>query len=196
MERRINKKINEFLGNYKTEVKDYILSCKDNIDGTIDNWDGKDTESMTSLKNIVSGELMTLLQQIYDHPNISLIKEDFTKRKRVKNIVPFFDRCIACRASQEQCTRRKKDKNNFCGTHIKGTPHGIIKEHKPEGPIEKKVNVCVRDIKGIMYYIDNDGNVYDTEECMGNQKNPKIIAKYIKTMVDGESEYSIPAFNI
>ena len=52
MERRINKKINEFLGNYKTEVKDYILSCKDNIDGTIDNWDGKDTESMTSLKNI------------------------------------------------------------------------------------------------------------------------------------------------
>ena len=196
MERRINKKINEFLSNYKTEVKDYILTCKGNIDHTIDHWDGKDIETMDSLKNIVSGELMSLLHQIYDHPNISLIKDDFTKRKRVKNVVPFFDRCVACRANQEQCTRRKKYKNNFCGTHIKGTPHGIIKEHKPEGPIEKKVNVCVRDIKGIMYYIDKDNNVYDTEECMGNQKNPKIIAKYIKTMVDGEAEYSIPAFNI
>ena len=53
-------------------------------------------------------------------------KEDFIKRKRIKNIVPNYERCIAKRANGEQCTRRNKNGEQFCGTHIKGTPHGII----------------------------------------------------------------------
>ena len=43
--------------------------------------------------------------------------------------------------------------------------------------IEKKVSIWVCDIKGIMYYIDNSNNVYDSEEVMKNKVNPKIIAK-------------------
>ena len=55
-----------------------------------------------------------------------LSKEDFQKRKRVKNVVPQFERCGAKRANGEQCTRRKKDDSCFCGTHVKGTPHGEV----------------------------------------------------------------------
>ena len=47
-----------------------------------------------------------------------------------------------------------------------------------------------------MYYIDNNNNVYDSEEVMKNKINPKIIAKYEKNIIDGEPVYSIPSFNI
>ena len=42
----------------------------------------------------------------------------------------------------------------------------------------KKVTVYAKEINGIVYYIDNDGNVYDTEDVYQNKQNPKIIAKY------------------
>ena len=44
----------------------------------------------------------------------------------------------------------------------------------------------------VIYYIDNNFNVYQTEEVVINKVNPKIIAKYTKV---GDT-YSIPAFNI
>ena len=45
------------------------------------------------------------------------------------------------------------------------------------------------DIKGIIYYVDDDGNVYDPQDIIENNKNPKIIAKYIKEA----DEYKIPS---
>jgi hypothetical protein len=52
----------------------------------------------------------------------------------------------------------------------------------------KKIEVNAIDIKGIVYYLDDNGNVYDTEDVISNVKNPRIIAKYEKT---GDN-YSIP----
>jgi hypothetical protein len=109
------------------------------------------------------------------------------KRKRVKNMVPTYERCCAKRANGEQCTRRKKDEFQYCGTHSKGTPHGIISDKEPINTTTK-IEVSAIDIKGIVYYLDQNSNVYDTEDIISNQKNPRIIAKYEKI---GE-EYSIP----
>ena len=196
MERRINKKVNEFLSKFKENIKEFVLTSQGNINDSMEIWDGEDMESMTTLKTAVSIELMSILQQVYDYQGVSLQRDDFAKRKRVKNVVPFFDRCVACRANSEQCTRRKRDKSNFCGTHIKGTPHGVIEEHDNATEFEKKVSIWVCDIKGIVYYIDNNNNVYDCEEVMKNKVNPRIIAKYVKSIIDGEPVYSIPSFNI
>ena len=52
----------------------------------------------------------------------------------------------------------------------------------------KKIEVNAIDIKGIVYYLDQVGNVYDTEDVISNVKNPRIIAKYEK---NGDN-YSIP----
>ena len=52
-----------------------------------------------------------------------------------------------------------------------------------------KVEVSAIDIKGIVYYLDNNGNVYDTEDIIANKKNPRIIAKYEQ---NGET-YTIPS---
>ena len=76
-----------------------------------------------------------LIQYICDYNRLSLCKEDFMKRKRVKNAVHLSDRCCAKRSDGEQCTRRKKaDHVTFCGTHLKGTPHGVynITEEKKQ----------------------------------------------------------------
>ena len=142
--------------------------------------------------NMKSEQLDCLLQYIYDYDKLALDVDDFKKRKRVKNFVPVFDRCCAKRATNEQCTRRKKEGFEYCGTHIKGTPHGIVETDTQEQIVTEKVEVWAQDISGIIYYIDNRNNVYKTEDIVANKTNPKVIAKYQKT---GEV-YTIPEFHI
>jgi len=170
MEKRLNKK-----------AETYITSFKDNI-----------REKVTQMGMSKNADVNQLLQYIYDYDRLSFNKEDFQKRKRVKNFVPIFDRCCAKRASNEQCTRRKKEGCEYCGTHMKGTPHGIIDAQNDVKCTTQKIEVYAQDIQGIIYYIDKNNNVYQAEDIIGNKINPKIIAKYVK---DGET-YSIPEFNI
>ena len=140
-------------------------------------------------------EKQKIIQYVYDYSILSLDKEDFAKRKRVKNVVSFCDRCMAKRAEGEQCTRKRKGDSLFCGTHIKGTPHGVVEETDCNNNIlsQKQIQVTAQEIKGIIYYLDDNGNVYKAEDILQNRNNPQIIAKYTKT-IDGN--YSIPEYNI
>jgi hypothetical protein len=170
MERRLNKK-----------AETYITTFKDNI-----------REKATQMGMTKNEEVNKLLQYIYDQDRLSFTKEDFQKRKRVKNFVPIYDRCCAKRANEEQCTRRRKEGCEYCGTHLKGTPHGIIDEQNEPKNNTQKVDVWAQDIQGIVYYIDKNKNVYQAEDIVGNKVNPKVIAKYVF-----ENEvYTIPEFNI
>lgn len=171
MDKRINKKITEYLSNFKDNIR------------------LKADELGIAKKE----EVCSLFQYIYDYERLVLTKEDFVKRKRVKNMVDFCERCCAKRATSEQCTRRKKEGSDYCGTHIKGTPHGILDNNNEEVKQNtQKVEVWAQDIQGIMYYVDKFGNVYKAEEIILNKVNPKVIAKYVK---NGE-HYSIPAFGL
>ena len=198
MERKINKKIDEAFTNYKQDIKAGIVGAITAINCKIDEVESVMTAA--TIKQSVQTELMNLLQELYDQPVLKLEKTDFQKRKRVKNVVPLHDRCIACRASGEQCTRRRKGDSEYCGTHIKGTPHGIISKEKQDSEPKctvKKVSVWAQDIKGIIYYIDDTNNVYETTVILQGTDNPKIIAKYEKSLDDeGNVAYTIPSFGI
>ena len=170
MEKRLNKK-----------AETYVTTFKDSI-----------REKAAQMGMSKNDQVNQLLQYIYDHDRLSFVKEDFQKRKRVKNFVPIFDRCCAKRASGEQCTRKKKEDSDYCGTHMKGTPHGIMDNQQENKFTTQKIEVWAQDIQGIIYYIDKNNNVYQTEDIIVNKINPKIIAKYVKT---GE-QYSIPELNI
>lgn len=170
MERRINKKLESYI----TELKDSVRAKADQL--------GLATDP----------NLSQLVQYIYDYNRLVLGKEDFLKRKRVKNVVHLSDRCCAKRASGEQCTRRKKTDCEYCGTHMKGTPHGVCANDEDDKPVGQKVEVWAQEIQGIIYYIDKTSNVYQVEDIIANKVNPKVIAKYVK---NGEI-YSIPEFNI
>lgn len=168
MEKRINKKIEA----YTTAFKEKILE-------------------RSSQLGIKDEQLNSLMQYIYDYERLSLNKDDFLKRKRVKNVVPYFDRCCAKRASSEQCTRRKKEGCEYCGTHMKGTPHGLV-ENEENKQTTQKIEVWAQEILGIVYYIDKFCNVYQAEDIVNNKTNPKVIAKYVK---NGDV-FSIPEFGI
>jgi hypothetical protein len=170
MEKRLNKKL-----------ESYITTFKDCI-----------REKATNMGINKNEQVNQLIQYIYDYDRLSFNKEDFQKRKRVKNFVPIFDRCCAKRANEEQCTRRKKDGCEYCGTHLKGTPHGIIDNQNEPKNNTQKIEVYAQDISGIIYYIDNNNNVYQAEDIISNKINPKIIAKYVKEGLI----YSIPEFDI
>jgi hypothetical protein len=170
MERRLNKK-----------VESYITQFKDNI-----------KEKAIQMGILNNEEVNQLIHYIYDYDRLIFNKEDFMKRKRVKNFVPIFDRCCAKRATGEQCTRRKKDGCEYCGTHTKGTPHGIIDNNNEVKVNTQKIEVWAQDIQGIIYYIDKFNNVYQAEDIVVNKINPKIIAKYVKN----DELYSIPEFNL
>jgi hypothetical protein len=170
MEKRLNKKLEAWITSFKDDIR----------------------EKATQIGISKNDQTNQLIQYIYDYDRLTFGKEDFQKRKRVKNVVPFFDRCCAKRASNEQCTRRKKNDIEYCGTHMKGTPHGIIDNQNESKPNTQKIEVWAQDIQGIVYYIDNSYNVYQAEDIIINKLNPKIIAKYIK---NGDV-YSIPEFNI
>lgn len=173
MEKRLNKKMDAHLQQFKEEIRREI----DDLDILIDD------------------KISSLLNFIYDYKGLKFDTTDLQKRKRVKNSIPKFDRCSACRANGEQCTRRRKGDFEFCGTHTKGTPHGIIDTNGTSNPSRntQKIEVWTVDIKGILYYIDNFNNVYQTEDIVENKVNPSIIAKYVK---DDNDVYSIPEFGI
>ena len=169
MEKRIGKKHDA-----------YMCDFKDNI---------RDKAELLGLK---SDAMNGFLQYIYDYQRLNFDKDDFAKRKRVKNVVPLFELCCAKRANNSRCTRRKKDGSNYCGTHMKGLPHGLIDTQEETEQEVQKVEVWAQDIFGIIYYIDKNGNVYQTEDIVINKYNPKIIAKYVKT----STGFSIPEFGI
>ena len=183
MEKHINQKIEQYQVAFKNDIKKWLLTHNISV--------------VDSKNNVMNGEF---LQFIYDYNSMQMNETDFKKRKRIKNAVPQFELCIAKRANGEQCTRRKKTDGeyketttNFCGTHVKGTPHGVITNDVEMPKPNTKVEVWVKDIKGINYYIDANHNVYKPEDILSNKVNPSVIAKWVKVT---EDIYSIPQFGI
>ena len=153
MENKINKKIEAYIEKYRETIRDKIKILNLN----------KDTQ-------------MELLETLYSFNQLHLEKEDFMKRKRLISQIPILDRCTAKKANGEQCTRKRKSDCNFCGTHDKFQPHGIIKKDDNITSL-KKCSITIKDNNGINYYVDDNGNVYDTADILTNSITPKIIGK-------------------
>jgi hypothetical protein len=187
MERRIHARIDEYIIKLKNDIALRLQNISDELEASRNN-------SVNLIIDETKMKCNSFAGFIYNYEKLRLGKEDFMKRKRVKSVVPIYDRCCAKRANGEQCTRRKKEGESYCGTHIKGSPNSIVDDVSPcETPTTKnvKVDIWAQDIKGIIYYIDKMGNVYDTEDIMKSDKHPKrIIAKYQQ---DSAGKYSIPS---
>ena len=155
MERKINAKVSAWCSTFKKDVVDLIVKTGD-------------------------GNSAEVAKYIYNYPIIVLESTDFKKRQRIKNDVPLHERCCALRANGEQCTRRKREGIKFCGTHVKGIPHGEIDNMEPTQKAQKKVQVWTEEVSGIIRHLDKEGNVYDPIDIYQNNKNPRIIATYSK----------------
>jgi len=170
MEKRITTKVDDFFHTFKNDVR------------------AKSIE----LEFTETAKIAQLVEYILDYNRVILQKDDFTKRKRIKNSIPDLNRCVAKLANGEQCTRRRKNECEFCGTHTKGTPHGLMVQSAESANTMQKMDVFAVEIKGIVYYVDAFTNVYKTEDVLENKENPDIIAHYIKM---GDT-YTIPEFGL
>jgi hypothetical protein len=167
MDKRINKKLESYISEFKNNIR----SKADELE-------------ITNIPNVEK-----LLTYVYEYDRLTFIKEDFMKRKRNKTGISVCERCTANRSNGEQCTRRKKIGHEFCGTHTKGIPHGICSQIDiPQETKINKIEVRVQDINGIMYFIDLDNNVYQTEDVLKELKNPKIIGKCV---TNNNGEFSV-----
>lgn len=157
MENRINRIVDGYMANFKDSLRNLINTMDIN----------KDFKT-------------TLFEFLYNYDKLEITKENITKRKRVKNVLPVIDRCIACRANGEQCTRRRKDENEYCGTHIKNRPYGVITNASTS---QNTVAVCLRveEVNGIVYHVDELNNVYHNEDIIGKVNTPRIIGKFSNT---------------
>jgi hypothetical protein len=189
MERRVNKRIEDYIIGLKNDVAKKLQQIVNLLEVT----DASTKDELMRAVDNTKLQCNSMAGFVYNYEKLRLGKDDFMKRKRIKSVVPIYERCCAKRANGEQCTRRKKDGETYCGTHIKGTPHSIVDEVECEAPTTKnvKVDIWAQDIKGIIYYIDKAGNVYDTEDIMKIDKYPRrVIAKYHQ---DEAGKYSIPS---
>ena len=157
MERRVQEHCNNYMKSYKEFIRATM------IDDTL-------TENQK-------------LEKIFHFESLNINLAQFTKKKRVRNIIATEDRCCAYRADKDRCTRKKKDGHDVCGTHMKGTPHGMINSNETTVS-SKKIEVYTRDIQGIVYYIDADNNVYNSADILRNKQFPTVIGKCIEN-VDG-----------
>ena len=191
MERRRGTKIDSYTITFKDEVASKLrdlnaaVSAVSNAKHNVT--DSKDKDQQMQNQQ-VDGLFKQIISFVYDYEKLKLTKEDFMKRKRVKNIVPAQHRCHAKRANGEQCTRKKKAGCDYCGTHTKGVPNSIMDDAANVSSSAMKVsqqnvNVWVQNIKGIEYFIDAKNNVYKHEDVIENTANPQIIAKCSKNEV-------------
>ncbi len=160
MEKNIHKKVNSHINDFKSNIQKWIHEKKGCI--------------------LIDGEDKTneFIQYMVDFPNIELSKEDFQKRKRLKNNIPDFNRCIALKCNGERCSRRQKnDSVSFCGTHMKGANYGTV-NHMEQQNKKEKVQLWLQEINGICRYIDKDYNVYCMEDILNNIESPRIVGKY------------------
>lgn len=171
MDKKINKKLDAYISGFKTDIRTKA-----------------DELGITN-----NHEVSRLLTYIYEYNRLTFGKEDFMKRKRNKLGINVCERCIAKRSNGEQCTRRKKSDSEFCGTHVKGIPHGVCEQiNIPHPSTLNKIEVRVQDINGIMHFIDSNQNVYQTEDVLMEKKNPKIIGRCI---MNDEEEYEVVYIN-
>jgi hypothetical protein len=158
----------------------YIKTFKDNIRNKINemNFDEKT-------------KINDLMGYIYDYEKPIITKETLQKKKRVKNVVADENRCGAKRANGEQCSRSRKMNCDFCGTHSKGIPHGMVVCDNKN--VIKKIEVFTYEIKGIVYYMDKFGNVYKMEDILEEKQDPAIISKYVR---NENGEVTIPGLGL
>ena len=187
MDKIINKKIKTYVTDFKAFIKTKTLETFSPVQG------GSSTATGT-VGTDQEQKVNDFLQEMYNYETLVLSKDDVCKKKRIKNAIPGCNRCIAKRATGEQCTRKQKEGYEYCGTHVKGVPHGIVTTNEDIQQENELVRseVVAKDIHGIVYYVDTYNNVYKTEDILNQVKNPQIIAK--AEIINGE--YGIRKFGL
>lgn len=144
---------------------------------------------LSSLNCIFNNKLKSILTEISDKYNINkealianyLVLDGSVvdlgnaspKRKRKKNKQLQKDElCMARKADNAQCTRRRKDNMEYCGKHCNNLKFGRIDDEEKFSNNENFITCFTEEIDGINYLVDSNQIVYSLDF-----ENPQILGK-------------------
>jgi len=163
MERKLNTKMQNYVSKFKSDTVKYAQSLNATGDNKVD----------------------AIIQFVCDYDRLIFTTEDFAKRQRIKHVVSPELRCNGKRGAGNQCTRRKQEGKEYCGTHAK-VNYASSAAANPSLCMEtassttETLEVWTEEINGIMYYVDKMTNIYDASDVVCNKLSPKVLGKYTK----------------
>ena len=163
MERKLNNKVQNYVAKLKSDTVKYAQGLNAAGDSKVD----------------------AILQFVCDYDRLMFTAEDFAKRQRIKHVVSPELRCNGKRGAGNQCTRRKQEGKEYCGTHAK-VNYAASAAVDPSlcmettSPTTETLEVWTEEINGIMYYVDKMSNIYDASDVVCNKLSPKVLGKYTK----------------
>ena len=108
-----------------------------------------------------------------DAPNPSSSNKKQERKQCIARIAPR----VCDIGIPKQCSRRSKDGHSFCGTHLTNQPYGIVSENDMYSNLES-VQVWCQDVRGIIYHLDADNNVYHTYDVTQKVMDPRIVGRW------------------
>jgi hypothetical protein len=134
-------------------------------------------------KNII---LSDMLKYINEYEVLKITQQDIQASNKPKRMICDDLRCKASRVSGEQCSRRSREGELYCGTHMRNAEaadsNKEVKQKKEkkdkeggDGVNDRKENVWLTDNQGIMSYVDASGRSYKVEDIMKGVKNPRVL---------------------
>ena len=129
-----------------------------------------------------------------------IVNEVFLKQKKKTNKrnLPCGERCLGRKMDFSQCTRKRKDNTEFCGSHIKNRPNGKIGDdgscfHRKKGKRGRKrkvdPEVGKNEILTTKFYHNGSLHLKDKHNIVYtyNQDFPVILGRY-----DEENKNIVP----
>ena len=141
--------------------------------------------------HIDKDKTLEIIKYISEQSIFNLQNDGLKKTHRTKKTITTDEQCKATRIDGNRCTRKKRNGLHYCGTHLNCTSYTEFNTIEITRPtIDKSVSAI--DIQGIIYYIDLDLNVYNTEDVMNEILDPSIIGKACKN----NEIYTIPSLGL
>jgi hypothetical protein len=149
--KKMDAKILEIVATFKTNIREQAKNL-----GLFDEEDG-------------FNEKMTLLLTYIEEYNP--LHEKHKRRKRSASTIDPNIQCMAILENNQQCPRKKATNKDFCTTHKRGAPFGIVQGNNGH---QNRVLV-LENLEGIEYYIDENNRIYSMEAILNHKPDPPVI---------------------
>ena len=148
------------------------------VDGLMSVYNDKVKQMLKDLSlnySIKNGSTAVSLDELYNKYCISDLEFDDSsivkKKKRKKNKQLAKDElCMAKKADGCQCTRRRKDGNEYCGKHMGNLKFGRIDDEEKYQNSDQYIKTMHEKINGNDYLVDENNIVYSFDK-----QNPTVI---------------------
>ena len=149
---------------------------KNNIlDILCSNFNNKLTEIIDSIATEYNLDKEKLISKyIGDVSDISEILDDKKKKRKKNKVLNSEELCMAKKADNNQCTRRRKPNCDYCGKHQNNLKFGRIDDEEKFNDNSKYIRTLHERIGGEDYLIDDNNILYTFDK-----ENPTVLGRKV-----------------